>query len=53
MQELISNIEYEKARVELELAEGALLDNLGIELDAPEAEDKPVGYWEGLRPRWE
>ncbi|MBX3179887.1 MAG: TolC family protein [Candidatus Hydrogenedentes bacterium] len=53
VQELISNIEYEKARVELELAEGALLDNLGIELDAPEAEDKPVGYWEGLRPRWE
>jgi outer membrane protein len=53
VQELISNIEYEKALVELQLAEGSLLDGLGIELDAPEAEDRPIGYWEGLKPRWD
>ncbi len=53
VQELISNIEYEKALVELQLAEGTLLDTLNIELEVPEADEKPVGYLESLRPRWE
>jgi outer membrane protein len=53
VQELFSNIEYEKALVELQLADGSLLENLNIALEVPEAEDTPVGYWEGLRPRWE
>ncbi len=53
VQELISNIEYEKALVELQLAEGTLLDTLNIELDVPEPDEKPVGYLESLRPRWE
>lgn len=53
VQELISNIEYEKSLVELQLAEGTLLDDLGIELEIPEPDDKPVGYLESLRPRWE
>jgi len=53
VQELISNIEFEKSLVELQLAEGTLLDNLGIELDVPEAEDAPVGYFESITPRWE
>ncbi|MCF6287224.1 MAG: TolC family protein, partial [Candidatus Hydrogenedentes bacterium] len=52
VQELISNIEYEKALVELQLAEGTLLDDLGIELEVPESEDDIVGYWEGVKPRW-
>lgn len=53
VQELISNIEYEKSLVELQLAEGTLLDDLGIELKAPEAEDAPVTYIDSVRPRWE
>jgi outer membrane protein TolC len=53
VQELISNIEYEKSLVELQLAEGTILDNLGIELKAPEAEDEPVTYIDSVRPRWE
>ena len=53
VQELISNIEYEKSLVELQLAEGTVLDNLGIELKAPEIEDAPVTYLNSVRPRWE
>jgi outer membrane protein TolC len=53
VQELISNIEYEKSLVELQLAEGTLLDNLGIELPAPVGEDAPVTYLDSVRPRWE
>ena len=53
VQELVSNIEYEKSLVELQLAQGTLLDDLGIKLDPPVAEDAPIGYLEGLRPRWE
>ena len=53
VQELISNIEYEKSLVELQLAEGTLLDSLGIELNVPDPEDRPVSYLNSLRPRWE
>ena len=53
VQELISNIEYEKSLVELQLAEGTILDTLGIELKAPEAEDAPVTYLDSVKPRWE
>lgn len=53
VQELISNIEYEKSVVELELAEGTLLENQGIEIEPPEAEDPAVGYVDSLTPRWE
>ena len=53
VQELISNIEYEKALIELQLAEGSLLENLNIALELPEADDAPVSYLDGVRPRWE
>ena len=53
VQELISNIEYEKSLVELQLAEGSILEDLGIEVQAPEAEDPPVSYLNSVRPRWE
>lgn len=53
VQELISNIEYEKSLVELQLAEGTILENLNIEIKTPEAEDPPVSYIESVRPRWE
>lgn len=53
VQELISNIEYEKSLVELQLAEGTILDELGIELTAPELEEEPISYLNSVRPRWE
>lgn len=53
VQELISNIEYEKSLVELQLAEGTILDNLGIEVKNPEVDDAPVTYIDSVRPRWE
>lgn len=53
VQELISNIEYEKSLVELQLAEGTILENLGITLEAPVDEEPRIGYLESLKPRWE
>ncbi len=43
---------YEKARIDLGLAEGTLLDELDITLDFPEIE-KTDSYLESIRPRWE
>ncbi len=43
---------YEKALVDLQLAEGTLLDSLNVALDVPEGEDPP-GYFSSIRPRWE
>jgi len=52
LQELQSLISYEKALVDLQIAEGTLLDNLGIKFEATDTET-PVGYWESIKPRWE
>jgi outer membrane protein len=49
IQELQSVITYEKALVDLELAEGVLLDSLGIVFEPTEPE-KPVGYFESVLP---
>jgi len=53
VQELISNIEYEKSIVELQLAEGTILKSMGIELQEPVDQDPPVSYLQSLKPRWE
>ncbi|MBI2422564.1 MAG: TolC family protein [Candidatus Hydrogenedentes bacterium] len=50
-QELQAGIAYEKALVDLQLAEGTLLDNLGLQLTEPEGEERPT-FVEGLIPRW-
>lgn len=47
-QELQARVAYEKARVDLQLAKGTLLDDVGITYDAPESE-KPVGFFEGYK----
>ena len=52
LQELQSLISYEKALVDLQIAEGSLLDNLGIKLDITDTET-PLPYWESIKPRWE
>lgn len=52
LQELQTLISYEKALVDLQIAEGSLLDNLGIKLELTDTET-PVGYWESIKPRWE
>jgi outer membrane protein TolC len=43
---------YEKALIDLFLAEGTLLDKLNITFGLPETE-KPIGYFSSIRPRWE
>jgi len=48
-QELQARIAYEKALVELRLAEGDLLEALGIEFVSPEPE-KPISYLRSLLP---
>ncbi|HOQ31311.1 MAG TPA: TolC family protein [Candidatus Hydrogenedens sp.] len=50
--ELQAQISYEKALIDLYLAEGSLLDNLEIEVKLPEVE-APVSYGESITPRWE
>jgi len=50
-QRLQAQIAYEKALVDLELAEGALLDKLDITYETPEAV-RPTGYFESIQPRW-
>ncbi len=52
LQELQTLISYEKALVDLQIAEGSLLDNLGIKLDITDTET-PMPYWESIKPRWE
>ena len=42
---------HEKALVDLELARGTLLDEMGIEPVLPEAEPPP-SYLDSFRPRW-
>jgi len=52
-QELQARVAYEKALVDLQLAKGTLLEEMGVEYASPEPE-KPIGYFgafhEGLRP---
>jgi outer membrane protein len=43
---------YEKALIDLYLAEGTLLEKMNVAFDAPETE-KPIGYFGSIRPRWE
>ena len=50
--EVQATVDYEKALVDLQLAEGVLFENMGIEFTPPEGE-KPVGYLQSIRPRWE
>ena len=52
LQELRALISYETALVDLQIAEGSLLDNLGIKLEVSDTET-PVPYWESVHPRWE
>jgi outer membrane protein TolC len=49
-QEVQSQIGYQKAMVDLRLAEGDLLDALGVEFAPPEPE-KPIGYFRSLYPK--
>lgn len=49
---LQAEIAYEKAVVDLQTAEGSLLDKLEITIEAPENEGQ-VGYWKSLQPRWD
>jgi outer membrane protein TolC len=49
VQEVQAIIAYEKALVDLRLAEGILLRELGVEYEAPEA-DKPVSFVRSILP---
>jgi outer membrane protein len=44
-------IAYEKARVDLLLAEGTILDETGLSYAMPDSE-KPIGYINSVTPRW-
>ena len=46
--ELQANIAFEKALVELQLAEGSLLDNLGLELTPETSSIEPVSWIESV-----
>lgn len=48
-QELQAQIAYEKALVELWLAEGTLPDHLGIEFETP-ASEKPISFFDSVTP---
>ena len=50
-QELQAQVAYQKALVELRLAEGALLPTLGIEFEPPQVEP-PVSYLKSISPQW-
>jgi outer membrane protein TolC len=50
-QELQAQIAYEKALVEVRLAEGTILDHLGIEFGMPENE-KSISYVDSVKPDW-
>lgn len=49
---LQSQIAYEKALIDLQTAEGSLLQALEITVETPEDEGLDVGYFESIRPRW-
>ncbi|MFM1920026.1 MAG: hypothetical protein RLZZ303_1660 [Candidatus Hydrogenedentota bacterium] len=49
---LQSQIAYEKALIDLQTAEGSLLQKLEITVAPPEEEGLDVGYFESIRPRW-
>ncbi|HOZ46452.1 MAG TPA: TolC family protein [Candidatus Hydrogenedentes bacterium] len=51
VQELQAQIAYEKALVELRLAEGTILSSLGLDFEAPESK-KPITFIEGVTPDW-
>lgn len=44
-------IAYEKARVDLLLAEGSLLEEFGVDFALPDSE-APIGYFHSVAPRW-
>lgn len=48
IQELQARIAFEKAQVELQLAKGTLLADMGIDYALPQAE-KPIGYFGALK----
>ncbi len=48
-QEVQALIDFEKAKVDLELAEGVLLDSLGVEYEVPEPQ-KTVGFVRSIVP---
>jgi outer membrane protein len=50
--EVQARIAWEKALAGLQLAEGTLLENLGIEFTAEDA-DLDTGFFKSIRPRWE
>jgi outer membrane protein len=50
---LQAEIAYEKALIDLQTAEGSLLDKLDIVIEAPDMDEHRVGYWQSLRPRWD
>jgi outer membrane protein TolC len=49
-QEVQAIVDYEKARTDLRLAEGTLLQELGVEFEPPEPE-APVSFFESVTPR--
>ncbi len=50
--ELQARIAYEKALIDLYLAQGTLLDNLGIDITLPQVESTPT-FTQSINPRWE
>jgi outer membrane protein TolC len=48
---LQAQIAHEKALIDLQTAEGTLLDTLEITVEPAESADN-VGYFQSLRPRW-
>ncbi|MCC6145900.1 MAG: TolC family protein [Candidatus Hydrogenedentes bacterium] len=49
VQELQARISYEQSLIDLQLAEGSLLESLGVEYEAP-ADPRPVGYFDSITP---
>ena len=50
--ELQARIELEKSNIDLKVAEGTLLEELGIEFEFPE-DGHPLTFLESLRPGWD
>lgn len=50
--ELQARIAYEKALIDLYLAQGTLLENLGIDVSLPQVEAMPT-FTQSINPRWE
>jgi outer membrane protein TolC len=49
---LQARIAYEKSLIDLQTAEGTLLDKLEISVSPAANEEGQVGYFESIRPRW-